>query len=299
MFTQFFGNYLLNQKLVTSEQLTEALELQKTTRLKIGVLAINAGYMTAEQINRVHEKQAMVDKRLGDLAVEMGYLTPEQLDELLHTQKTGHLLLGQALVDKGYMTNAQFEAALKDYKTRNSITDADFTDNQNDKISSVIKNFYHFGSFKNADVFTDYVSLFFKNVIRFIGDDFTPLDAKMTNELKSGWFSGQTVKGQFGAFTAISGGEEAYIGFASRFANENLTTVDEMTTASVGEFLNLHNGLFTVNVSNDMGVNLEITPQIVGSDKTIRTESEMFCIPICFSFGTINLILSNDAPEIV
>ena len=57
MFTQFFGNYLLNQRLVSPEQLTEALELQKTTRLKLGVLAINAGYMTAAQVDEVHNAQ--------------------------------------------------------------------------------------------------------------------------------------------------------------------------------------------------------------------------------------------------
>ena len=44
MITQFFGNYLLNEHLVTPNQLIEALQEKNNTRLKLGVLAINAGY---------------------------------------------------------------------------------------------------------------------------------------------------------------------------------------------------------------------------------------------------------------
>lgn len=298
MFTQFFGNYLLNKRLVTSWQLTEALELQKSTRLKIGILAINAGFMTAEQVNKVHNAQQTTDKRMGDLAVEMGFLTPEQLDELLNTQKAGHLLLGQALVDKGYMTTKQFEDALTEYKKVNCITDADFTTEQNDKMNAIIGNFYHFNTLKDADVFTDYLMLFFKNLIRFIGDDFTPLDAKMCSEYDTGWYAGQLIQGKFSAFTALEGDSSAFIGFASRFADDEYTSVDEYVEASVGEFLNLHNGLFTVNVSNDMGMNLEMTPQVVASEKFIKTSNEMICIPICYPFGTIKLILANDVPTV-
>lgn len=101
MFTQFFGNYLLNQKLVTPEQLVDALQEKQNTRMKLGVLAINAGYMTASQVERVHELQSKMDKRIGDIAVELGYMTEDQVMELLHAQPLGYLLLGQALVDKG------------------------------------------------------------------------------------------------------------------------------------------------------------------------------------------------------
>lgn len=75
MFTQFFGSFLLNRKIVSPANLRVALEKKDTTRVKLGVLAINAGYMTAKQVDAVHKKQATVDKRIGDIAVDMGYLT--------------------------------------------------------------------------------------------------------------------------------------------------------------------------------------------------------------------------------
>ena len=75
MFTQFFGSYLLNKKIVSAANLRVALEKKDTTRVKLGVLAINAGYMTAKQVDAIHKKQATVDKRIGDIAVDMGYFT--------------------------------------------------------------------------------------------------------------------------------------------------------------------------------------------------------------------------------
>ena len=47
MFTQFFGNYLLSNNLVTCEQLSEALFPKTPHRLKLGTIAINEGLVTA------------------------------------------------------------------------------------------------------------------------------------------------------------------------------------------------------------------------------------------------------------
>lgn len=298
MFTQFFGNFLLNEKLVASWQLAEALENIKDTKLKLGVLGINAGLMTAEEVNRVHELQQTEDKRFGEIAVDQGYLTVEQVSQLLSSQKTGHLLLGQALVDKGYMTNVQFEAALNSYKNKYSLTNEDFTTRQNEKVDSIIKSFYKFNSFKYAKIFTEYVSLTFKNIIRFIGDDFTPLTPDYATSVKADYAAVQVVNGKYNFFTAIEGESSAVIKFASRFASEDFDKIDEYTLGSLSEFLNLNNGLFTVNVSNQKQVELQLEPQSVVDNKTISASSEIYCIPIMFGTDKINIILSLDIPVI-
>lgn len=47
MYTQAFGNYLLNTSAVTSEQLLAALSAQATAHVNLGTLAVHRGYMTA------------------------------------------------------------------------------------------------------------------------------------------------------------------------------------------------------------------------------------------------------------
>lgn len=291
MFTQFFGNYLLHKQLVSPEHLSEVLQSMKTTRLKLGVLAINAGFMTAAQVEKAHLEQQRVDKRIGEVMVDMGFLTKDQVEALFQTQPAGHLLLGQALVDNGYMTNGQFEEALNSYKQENSISENDFDDGSDEAASRLVKHFYNFSGGVNSAYMTSYVSLLFKNLIRFIGDDFTPMDAKPV----SGEISNcvvQRITGGMNAITIIDADNAAMIEFASRFAKEELTEADEYTQACVSEFINLHNGLFAVNMSNDNNIELKLEPQCYVDNMDISELKNACVIPVCFSFGTVNFVIS-------
>ena len=291
MFTQFFGNYLLHHQLVSPEHLSEVLQSMKTTRLKLGVLAINAGYMTAAQVEKAHLEQQRVDKRIGEVMVDMGFLTKDQVESLFQTQPAGHLLLGQALVDNGYMTNSQFEQALNSYKQENSISEDDFNDGSDEAAAKLVKHFYNFSTGTNSSYMTSYVSLLFKNLIRFIGDDFTPMDARPV----SGDISNcvvQRIAGGLSAITIIDADNAAMIEFASRFAKEELTEADEYTQACVSEFINLHNGLFAVNMSNDTGIELKLEPQCFVDNMDANELKNACIIPVCFSFGTIDFIIS-------
>ncbi len=291
MFTQFFGNYLLHHQLVSPEHLSEVLQSMKTTRLKLGVLAINAGFMTAAQVEKAHAEQQRVDKRIGEVMVDMGFLTKDQVEALFQTQPAGHLLLGQALVDNGYMTNSQFEQALNSYKQENSISENDFNDGSDEAAAKLVKHFYNFGGGESSAYMTSYVSLLFKNLIRFIGDDFTPMDAKpVVGEISNCVV--QRIEGGLSAITIIDADNAAMIEFASRFAKEELTEADEYTQACVSEFINLHNGLFAVNMSNDNGIELKLEPQCYYDNMDLGELKNACVIPVCFSFGTVNFIIA-------
>lgn len=285
MFTQFFGNYLLNKGLVDTKQLADALAVQKQTRPRLGVLAINAGYMTAEQVDMVHAEQQRVDKRIGDIACDMGFMTHDQVEELLSSQGAAHLQLGQALVNSGAMTNAAFADALNSYKSENSLSDVDFKNGSGAKIDELIRKFYNFSDDSRSAYLTEYIALLFKNIIRFIGDDFTPLAPQKLSEIKTELAAVQKIDGEFSCATVIDAPEKAYLGFASRYASEELTELDEMAHASCGEFLNLHNGLFTVNVSNEMNTELKLQPQEYLEKGSLS--GDISVIPLVFPFGTV------------
>lgn len=297
MFTQFFGSYLLNNGLVTSNQLNTALELQSKVHVKLGVLAINAGYLTAEQVDDLHRIQATRDIRIGDLAVELGYMTPAQVSELLAAQKPGYLSLGQALVDSGVMTNGQFQIALESYKKSTRLTENEFADEKVAAARQVIKDFYHLDGAPKADLYADYVSLLLKNIIRFIGDDFTLLPAEAASDcLVTQELAIQLVCGDTTLFTALEAPEKAFIAFASRYAQDEFFENDEYVEASVGEFLNQHNGLFAVNASNSIALELDLEPQQVASGKTLCGFANGYIVPIGFPFGTVRFLFSPQTP---
>ncbi|MCU6752507.1 chemotaxis protein CheX [Bovifimicola ammoniilytica] len=289
MFTQFFGNYLLNQKLVTPEQLVDALQEKQNTRMKLGVLAINAGYMTASQVERVHELQSKMDKRIGDIAVELGYMTEDQVMELLHAQPLGYLLLGQALVDKGYMTNEVFENAIKSYKKKYSLTDEDISSNENSKVDNLILSLCDFSKTSNPALYQEFVALLMNNLIRFVGDDFTPLQPEYSINSTSFKASSQEINGAFTTDTKIFADETTFIEFASRYSGEEINELNEYVEASGQDFLNLHNGLFTVNVSNNQQIELTLTPPTPLSGLTPNDIEHSLILPFQYPFGTIRI----------
>lgn len=289
MFTQYFGQYLLNKNYLTPQQLHEGLELQKETRLKLGVLAVNAGYMTADQADEVNEAQKKVDKRFGELAVDMGYLTDGQVDELLSSQKFGHLLLGQALVDKGYMTLQEFEKSINEYKKDYSISDEEFEALQRDDVEEMINTLVKIEGSKDEKMIKSYLALFARNLIRFIDTEAVVSEVIKLEEYQCKFAAKQNIHGEATLSTYIEADETPFVKFASKFAEEELTSVDEMAEASVGEFLNLHNGIFLVNMSNT-GTELELTPQETHNNVMVKN---IYKIALDLSFGKINLLISE------
>ncbi|MDR0947769.1 MAG: chemotaxis protein CheX [Ruminococcus sp.] len=290
MLTQLFGNYLLRQHLVSPSHLIEALRNATATRVKLGVLAINAGLMTAEQVENVHEIQKTMDKRIGDIMVEQGYMTGEQVVTLLKSQKSGHLVLGQALIDNGHMTTAQFANALKNFKLENNITDDDFSDIRDEVTDKMLSRFYKLNDqISNQHHLVEYVSLLFKNLIRFVGDDFIP--SKIERITGDAQGAQQRIKSGLSAITMIDSDEATIMEFAARFANEELTVNDDYTKACVSEFLNLHNGLFAVKLSVTEGIELELEPQQYYDHLSLSQKGTLFVFPVDYTFGTINFIV--------
>lgn len=289
MFTQLFGHYLLNKNYITAEQLQKALEAKNETRVKLGALAIDAGYMTAGQVEKVHEEQKRLDKRIGDIAVSMGFLTEAQVDELLSKQKTANIVIGQTLIDLGFMTNADFEKALSEYKANAGFTG---DDNSDESLAENISAVFALDDMDDKDFYVDYLLLFIRNIVRFVGDDFAFAGCIKNPETKNEYLCSQDISGAVNAYTAIGGDKAAFYALATRYAGEEVDD-DEFAEACAGEFLNLQNGLYAVNVSNTQNTELDLTPQISEKDVTLNMDNGIQ-VSLAFSFGTLNVIICKN-----
>lgn len=295
MFSQFFGHYLLNQGLLTREQLSDALEYQHSVHVKFGVIAVDEGLLTPVQVEKVHEMQKQVDKRFGEIAIDLGFLTNEQVEKMLSVQKQNHLLLAQALVDKGYMSIEQFSNALNDYKHQFSLSDDKFEAIKRGDIDELVGNILKVEDTNKAEKYGKYLSLFAKNMIRFI-DDQVYFEVASSQELSNGnWLVHQEIVGEAPLFTAISASENVFLHIASVYAEEELTEVDELAQASVSEFLNLHNGIYLVNMSND-GIELNMNPQEVNQQAAV--EGEVFIVTVQTSKGSFQLAICDQPVKV-
>jgi CheY-specific phosphatase CheX len=291
MFSQYFGHYLLNKGIVTPEQLTEALEYQRSVHLKLGVIAINAGYMVPSQVEQIHSMQKRVDKRFGELAIEQGYITEAQLNELLSTQKQGHLMLGQALIDKNFLTMEQLQSALNNYKKENGMSTRQFNVVRKDDAQEIEQIFQNYGETILTKTYSDYVTLFIKNIIRFVDESPTVEINQLKTDMTFQWYASQEILGKIAIHTGIACDTAEFVAFAAKFAQEDIVEPDELAQASVGEFLNLHNGIFLVNMSNN-GVELEMDPQMVAESYTFKNQGKAYIVSCHMTWGKIDLILA-------
>ena len=298
MYAQFFGNYLLSHDLITKEQLLAAMEQKNTKRPKLGTIAMHAGYMSASEVEHIHILQTHQDRKFGELAVEVGILTPEQVDELLCSQTPDYLALGQALIDAGVIDNFEWERLVIEYISENEIYDLDNAEDSKEKVEQLFRHYLaESEDARDNDVVVMYCSLLFNNLVRFIGDDFTPVLGTRILEYPKNFCVSQAICGKHNIKMYIDMSEETCIEFASRYVGDEFYEFDEYVEAAVADFANLHNGLFCVNISNNDNIELVLDPPATEEDMLLFFEDTAFLMPIIYPFGTVNFIFEISIAE--
>lgn len=290
MYTQLFGHYLLNKGIIDADELHAALTAMTRIKPKLGAVAIDAGYMSAKQVEEVHQAQHTADMRFGAIAVEKGFLTEEQMLELLAKQKNSNLVLGQALIDFGFLDHKQFEKALQDYKKSSSYTD----ETEDESMEHEMLNVLGIDNMPDSEFFGNYILLFIRNLIRFLGDDFSLAGVSRNVTISMNYACCQDITGPIKAKVALGGTERGFIGIAARYAGENLTETDGYTKACVGELLNLQNGLFAVNMSNQKNIELELSPQVSEEKMMLNIPENGIAVNLSFSFGDIKIAIIKE-----
>ena len=290
MYTQFFGNFLLSKGYITNEQLFDALKEKAQRHAKLGTLAIHSGLMTAAEVDSVIVEQTHQDKKFGELTIEMGYLTDEQVKDLLNIQSPDFLLLGQILLDKGIIDNTTLEKSIHDYRSENAISDLDMVLEDKDSINHLIGHFFANTGIDPSAIDIMYLELLFNSFIRFVGDDYTPLSAEICDSFSADCMVRQDIEGSYAISTYIGMSQTTAINFASRYVNESFSVYDEYVQASLDDFLNLNNGLFLVNCSNDQALELTLTAPEHFDGQT-RSFNKACKLKLLYPFGAIHFII--------
>lgn len=291
MYAQFFGNYLLRKQAVTAGQVIQAMEEQHIRHLKLGTLAIHAGYMNVSQVNDILIRQAHENKRFGELAVAAGYLTNEQLETLLNQQIPIYLLIGQRLVENGAMTDAELKEYIISYQEENELSQLENASIQQENLHTLIRNLFLITYSDIPNYLIKYLSLLFNNLIRFIGEDFIPLNPTLCQEYITEHCAGQIINGEYSLISYLDVEEDTAIMFASRYTGEEYLNYNEYVHDSIKDFLNIHNGLFNVNISNEDSIELLLNPPTDLENTLISTTSTMIHLPITYPFGTLNILI--------
>ena len=288
MLNQFFGHYLLNRGLLESEELCNAIRQEKQVKVKLGTLAVNQGLMTAAQVEEVHALQQRCDQLFGKLAVEMGYLNQEEVEQLLAQQQEEPLALLQAISDQGYLPLAKLEHALRKFRSEYGMEPGyDAT------LPYPLHLLFPFLVEEDAAIYLEaYVGLLLRNMERFLDvPSYLPCEEETKLSVNSaGYVVTQKIYGDKSFFTGLRLREKALLELASRFYGEQLNKVDELALDCVGEFLNVHNGVFCGLLSGK-GVWADLEAQ-QANPFGCELQSRIYRLDIGTSFGPLEMLFA-------
>lgn len=108
-----FGEILVEERVITAEQLEAALRLQSVSGryVPIGQVLLANKFITRRKLNAMlhrHGKRS----RLGEVLIKAGRITPAQLDVALAHQRKTPMPIGQALIKLGVVTEMMMRDAL-------------------------------------------------------------------------------------------------------------------------------------------------------------------------------------------
>ena len=176
------------------------------------------------------------------------------------------------------------------YQSENELYDADMSAETKDIVDHLVENFFVIAERPLSPGELSFLHLLFNDLVRFIGDDFSPVRPELCKEYPTNYCIRQQINGKFSIRTYIDMPASTCIAFASRYVNEDFHSFDEYVQSSLEDFLNLHNGLFNVNMSNEQGLELQLDVPNVVTDELVTFEHEAYMLPIVYSFGTIHFI---------
>ena len=291
MYDKFFGSFLLNKNVLCNDDLKEILSHMQDTRIKIGTIAMKEGLMKGSKVEEVFQLQKSTDKRFGEIAVDKGYLTEKQVEELLKFQsEESNLKLGQAAVDLGYLNYEQLEQELRNFENDSGLSNIQLRILEEGDTDKIIKEFIDFEESQNSAIYYDYVSLFLRNIIRFL-DQQPWIDIKVTENLDNKITACQYMVNNNKIFTGVSISPDNIMEVAGAFSKLEMEEDMELAESALMELLNLHNGIFTVNMS-DQGYEYVMDPPEITRDNPLNNMKSGHQIGINTGIGKINLVLS-------
>ena len=110
-----FGTFLIEEKLVTSQQVFKALVQQKSLDTSIGQMASDQAMLSYSQIIEILNAHPGFSQLFGEIAIQFGYLTPEQVKELSKIQMSQRPPLGDILVQMGVLNQETMESTLEKF----------------------------------------------------------------------------------------------------------------------------------------------------------------------------------------
>ena len=289
MFSQFFGNYLLENRKITPEQYEACMNYIKANRVKLGLIAESEGLLTSSQVMELNYLQVQSDERFGDLAVKKGYLTESDVNYLLGLQSNPYLLFVQALDENNCLTHDEIDYNLTAFQKENDYSNSIMKAIRDGNIEGMLPAFVNVQDRRYLDL----IGLALRNIIRFINTFLRIAPGEFISGRTHRYAAYQHTIGDYQCVLGFTGEDEGILMMADGYAKEEFGTVDEDALDSIAEFTNCVNGLYAAELSFQ-NISMDMMPPKLAFDEPIDVNGEYYTLPIYLEGKRSDLIIKID-----
>ena len=274
MLNRLFGNYLVEKKCITQEQLETLLPVPHDLTAKVETIVLVRKILLPAQVQELLEKTDD-SKDFGVVALEEGLISDDRLDQLTSFQTNSFMKFMQLLVNEDYVRLEQLNQIISSFETEYEYTDAQMNSLMLDDLEEVIRIFV---PLKNHHLHELTVTLV-QTLKRLIDKEVYLDKAYTSNAVQLDSYAGQAVNGDMNFKVYISGLGDNLLGIANYFTGDKYSKLDDDALDNVGEFINCVNGLFATNLSYG-DVMIDMSSPDYSMDGLYLNENPLFVIPI-------------------
>ncbi len=133
------------------------------------------------------------------------------------------------------------------------------------------------------------------NLNRFVDENITSKPTEIVDKIPDNCYIAQGITGDYNALSAVYAEPQVLTSFAASYSKLELDHFDDIINELAADFLNLHNGLFLVNLSETDNIESTLTPPVTDSNgEPLKSYSATYIMPVVFKFGTVNFVLSEE-----
>ncbi len=275
MLNRLFGNYLVEKKCITQEQLEHLLPVPQELIADIETIAVVRKVLTPAQVQTVFDKIDRSTTRFGDAALEEGLISDDRLDHLISFQTNAFMKFMQLLVNENYIRMDQLNQIISSFQTDNEYTDSQMNSLMLDDLEEIIKIFV---PLKNKQL-QELTETLIQTIKRLIDKEVYLDKAYASNSIQLDSYAGQMVTGDMNFKLYLSGSGNNLLGIANYFTGDRYTNLNEDALDNIGEFINCVNGLFATNLSYG-DIVIDMSSPDYSLDGLYLNENKLFVIPI-------------------
>ena len=275
MFSQLFGKYLVDNKVITKEQLDEVISKMENVRAKLGFIAVSEGILTKEKAEEINILQTQKDAKFGDIAVEEGYITKEQLEDMLNKQGSTYIKFMQVLEEVSGLSQNDIETHIEEFRKSIGFAPEELEALKNDDIDKIVPMF----AYASKPYITDIAALALRNITRFVTSNYYIGKIEHVNNFEYRAFAGQRCEGDVNSVIgfAVKNDPQAFIDIAKGYSKSDDFQFGLESYDAVGEFINCIDGLFSSALSNE-NIDIEILPQFAYENQIAKGNA--YVLPI-------------------